>query len=70
VLIKIHPDRQPEGIVGTQVARNLIIQGGLAIQTMVSPRGYVLTSEELWDERWVTPNRCWVPSQLEECSVM
>jgi hypothetical protein len=54
-LITIHQDQRPEGIAGTQVARKLILQGGPAIQTMVSPRGYVPASEELRDERRVTP---------------
>jgi hypothetical protein len=33
------------GIAGTQVARELILQGGPAIQTTVSPSGYVSASE-------------------------
>jgi hypothetical protein len=38
---------------------------GLAIQTTVSPRGYVSASEELRGERRVTPNcRCMAP-QIE-----
>jgi hypothetical protein len=65
-LIMIHQDQWPEGIAGTQVAQKLIIQGGPAIQTMVSPRGYVSASEELWDERWVTPNHHCMPLQLEK----
>jgi hypothetical protein len=51
--------------VGTQVARELILQGDLAIQTAVSPRGYVSASEELWDGRRVTPNHHCMPLQLE-----
>ena len=31
-LIMMHQDQQPEGIVGTQVAWELILQGGSAIQ--------------------------------------
>jgi hypothetical protein len=42
--------------VGTQVEWELIFQGGPTIQTMVLPGGYVSVSEELRDERWVTPN--------------
>jgi hypothetical protein len=64
-LIMIHQDQRPEGIAGTQVARKLIIQGGPAIQTTVSPRGYVSASEELRDERRVTPNHHCMPPQLE-----
>jgi hypothetical protein len=61
----IHQDRWLEGILGTQFARKLIIQGGHAIQTMVSPRGYVSMSEELWDERRVTPKHRCMPLQSE-----
>jgi hypothetical protein len=50
-LITIHQDRRPGGIAETQVAWELIPQGGPAIQTMVSPRGYVSASEELRSER-------------------
>jgi hypothetical protein len=64
-LITIHQDQWPEGIAGTQVAWKLIIQGGPTIQTVVSPRGYVSASEELWDERRVTPNHHCMPPQLE-----
>jgi hypothetical protein len=53
--------------VGTQVARELIPQGGPAIQTMVLPGGYVSASEELWDERRVTPNCRCMPPQFERC---
>jgi hypothetical protein len=60
-LITIHQYRQPEGITGTQVARKLIIQGGPAIQTTVSLWGYMSASEELWDERRVTPNHHCMP---------
>jgi hypothetical protein len=54
-LITIHQDQRPGDIVGTQVARKIIIQGGPTIQTMVSMRGYVSASGELWNEEWVTP---------------
>jgi hypothetical protein len=64
-LIMMHQDQRPEGIVGTQVARKLILQGSPTIQTMVSPRGYVSTSRELRDERWVTLNHHCMPLQLE-----
>ena len=64
-LIMIHQDQRPGGIAGTQVARELILQGGPAIQTTVSPRGYVSTSEELLDERQVTPNHHCMSPQLE-----
>jgi hypothetical protein len=47
VLITINQDQWLEGISGTQVAQKLILQGGPAIQTMVSLRGYVSVSEEL-----------------------
>jgi hypothetical protein len=64
VLITIHQDQWPEGIAGTQVARKLIFQGCPIIQTAISPRGYMLASEELWDERQVTPNHNCMPPQL------
>jgi hypothetical protein len=64
-LITIHQDQQPKGIAGTQVARKLIIQGGLAIETAVSLRGYMSASKELWDERQVTPNHHSMPPQME-----
>jgi hypothetical protein len=70
VLIMIHQDRRPGGIAGIQVAWELILQGSPAIQTPISLRGYVLASEELWDERQVTPNHRCMPPQLEECSAM
>jgi hypothetical protein len=54
-LITIHQDQRPEGIAGTQVAWKIIIQGGPAIQTVVSLKGYVSVLGELWDERRVTP---------------
>jgi hypothetical protein len=63
-LITIHQDQWPGDIAGTQVARKLILQGGPAIQTMVSLRGYVSASEELRDERRVTPNHHCMPPQL------
>jgi hypothetical protein len=56
--------------VGNQVAREIISQGGPAIQTTVSPRGYVSTSGELRGEKWVTPNRRCVPPQFERHAVM
>jgi hypothetical protein len=43
----IHQDRRLGGIAETQFAWELIPQGILAIQTKVSSRGYVSTSEEL-----------------------
>jgi hypothetical protein len=58
-------DRWPGGIAGNQVTWELIPQGGPAIQTMVSLRGYVSASEELWGERRVTPNRRCMPPQIE-----
>jgi hypothetical protein len=64
-LIMIHQDQWLGGIGRTQVARELILQGSPAIQTAVSLRGYVSTSEELWDERWVTQNHHCIPPQLE-----
>jgi hypothetical protein len=66
-LIMIHQDQQPGGIEGTQVARKIIIQGGPAIQTVVSLRGYVSMSEELRDEMWVSPNHHCMPLQLGKC---
>jgi hypothetical protein len=54
-LIMIHQDQWPGDIAGTQVAWKIIIQGGPAIQTVVSLRGYVSASGELWNEGWVTP---------------
>jgi hypothetical protein len=50
-LITMHQGQRPRDIAGTQVARKMIIQGGPAIQTVVSLRGYVSALEELWDER-------------------
>jgi hypothetical protein len=38
-LITIHQDQRPGDIAGTQVARKIILQGGPAIQTMVSLKG-------------------------------
>jgi hypothetical protein len=38
-LIMIHQDQQPEGIARTQVAREIILQGGPTIQTAVSLKG-------------------------------
>jgi hypothetical protein len=38
-LIMIHQDQRPGDIVGTQVARKIILQGGSAIQTAVSLKG-------------------------------
>jgi hypothetical protein len=67
-LITIHQDQWPGGIAGIQVAWELILQGGPAIQTQVSPRGYMSASEELWDERRVTPNLYRMPPQLENVS--
>jgi hypothetical protein len=55
-LIMIHQYQWIEGIAGTQFAQKLIIQGGPAIQTIVSSRGYASMLEELWEERRVTPN--------------
>jgi hypothetical protein len=55
VLIMVHQDQWPGDIARTQVARNLIIQGGPAIQTVVSLRGYMSSSRELWNEGRVTP---------------
>jgi hypothetical protein len=63
-------DQWTTGIVGNQVAWEIIPQGGPAIQTMVSPRGYVSASGELWGEKWVTPNRRCVPPQIERHAVM
>jgi hypothetical protein len=60
----IHQDQRPGGIVETQFSWEIIIQGGPAIQTVVSRRGYVSPSGELWDERRVTPNHCCMPPQL------
>jgi hypothetical protein len=64
-LVTIHQDRRPGGIAGTQVARELILQGGPAIQNVISPRGYVSASEELRDERRVSLNHRCMPPQLE-----
>jgi hypothetical protein len=64
-LITIHQDRRPGGIARTQVARELIPQGSPAIQTMVSLKGYISTSEELLRERRATPNCQCVPPQFE-----
>jgi hypothetical protein len=61
----IHQDRRLGGIAETQVARELIPQGGPAIQTTVLPWGYVLALEELRDQRRVTPNRRCMPPQFE-----
>jgi hypothetical protein len=66
-LITIHQDQWPGDIAGTQVAWKLILQGGPAIQTVVSLRGYVSALEELRDERWVTPNHRCMPPQLGKC---
>jgi hypothetical protein len=66
-LITINQDQRPGDIVGTQVAWKIILQGGPAIQTMVSLRGYVSASGELRDERWVTPNHHFFPPQLGKC---
>jgi hypothetical protein len=66
-LIMIHQDRRPGGIAETQVAREIILQGGPTIQTMVSWRGYVSASGELRDERRVTPNHHCMPPQLGKC---
>jgi hypothetical protein len=63
-LITIHQDQWPGDIAGTQVAWKIIIQGGPTIQTAVSPRGYVSTSDELRDERRVTPNHRCMPLQF------
>jgi hypothetical protein len=68
-LIMIHQDQWPGGIAGTQVAWNLIIQGRPTIKTMVSPRGYILVSEELRDERRVAPNHHYIPPHLEKSDV-
>ena len=43
----IHQDRWPGGIVGTQVARDLIPQGDPAIQTIVLLGDYMSVIEEL-----------------------
>jgi hypothetical protein len=63
-------DQRTEGIAGKQVAWEIIPQGGPAIQTMVSPRGYVSTSRELWGKKWVNPNRPCVALQIERHVVM
>jgi hypothetical protein len=65
VLIMIHQDQWPRDIAGTQFARKLILQGGLAIQTTVLLRGYMSALEELQDERRVDPNHCCMLPQLE-----
>jgi hypothetical protein len=67
MLITIDRDQRPGDIMGTQVARKIILQGGPAIQTVVSLRGYVSASGELWDERRVTPNHHCMPPQLGKC---
>jgi hypothetical protein len=64
-LIMIHQDQRPGDIAGTQVAQKLILQGGPAIQTVVSLRGYMSALEELQNERRVSPNHHCMPSQLE-----
>ena len=64
-LITINQDQRPGDIAGTQVAWEIILQGGPAIQTMVSLRGYVSALEELRDERKVAPNHRCMPPQLE-----
>jgi hypothetical protein len=56
--------------VGNQVAWEIISQGGPAIQTTVSPRGYVSASGELWGEKRVTPHHQCVPLQIERHAVM
>jgi hypothetical protein len=40
-------DQRTRGIARNQVAQEIISKGGPAIQTTVSPRGYVSTSREL-----------------------
>ena len=64
-LITIHQDQRLGDIVGTQVARKIILQGGPSIQTVVSLRGYVSALEELWDERRVSLNHRCMPTQLD-----
>ena len=63
-------DQWTKGIAGNQVAREIISQGGLAIQTMVSPRGYMSASGELRGEKQVTPNHWCMPPQFERHAVM
>jgi hypothetical protein len=58
-------DQQTGGIVGNQVAQEIISQGGPAIQNTISPRGYVSASGELWGENWVTSNHRYMPPQIE-----
>jgi hypothetical protein len=57
-----------EALWGTK-SREIISQGP-AIQTMVSPRGYVSSSRELQGEKRVTPNHRCVPSQIERHAMM
>jgi hypothetical protein len=54
-------DQWTRGIVGNQVAWKIISQGSPTIQTMVSPRGYMLASGELRGEKRVNPNNRCVP---------
>jgi hypothetical protein len=63
--ISLKRDRWPGGISRTQVAHELIPQGGPAIQATISPSGYVSVSEELWGKRRVTPSLLCVPLQIE-----
>jgi hypothetical protein len=58
-------DQGTTNIAGNQVAWEIIPQGGPAIQTSVSPRGYVSTSGGLRGEKRVTPNHQCVPPQIE-----
>jgi hypothetical protein len=51
--------------MGTQVAWELILQGGPTIQTTVSMRGYMSMSEDLRDEMRVTPYHHCIPLQME-----
>jgi hypothetical protein len=58
------------GIAGNQVAREIISQDGPAIQTTVSPRGYMSSSRELRGEKRATPNHRCMPLQIERHAVM
>ena len=62
--------QQTKGIAGNQFSCETISQGRPTIQTMVSPRGYISTSGELWGEKRVTPNHLCVPPQIERHTVM
>jgi hypothetical protein len=58
------------GIVGNQVTWELIPQGDPAIQTTVSSRVYMSASGELQGEKQVTPNRRFIPPQIERHATM